>query len=344
MGGFFGVATFFGPVLLALALTVYPMAVTLPVRRWVGLLALLVPVVLAAHLGEAYLGALDPFLYAELVMAVAFAVLPALVALLRRSRREAVLRDREEDRRRTAYEERLRIAREVHDVVGHSLSVVTMQAGVALHVLDKQRAAGTAVSPEVSASLEAIRRSSRDALAELRTTLGMFRDPAGEPRTPPPGSTGWTTWSARCGAAGRRIDVVRPLDAGAAAGGRRPGRVPDRAGGPDQRRPPRRRGPATVRIDREPDGLVVEVERRRARRHPPRGGQRHPRHAGTGGLARWHGDARTGQRGGFLLRADLPLVAARPRGCARRRAGRAPARIRVAVVEISRWSGWVCGP
>ena len=69
VGGFFGVTTFFGPVLLALALTVYPMAVTLPLRRWVGLLALLVPVVLAAHRGEAYLGALDPVLYAELVMA-----------------------------------------------------------------------------------------------------------------------------------------------------------------------------------------------------------------------------------------------------------------------------------
>ncbi|MGI3781385.1 MAG: sensor histidine kinase, partial [Janthinobacterium lividum] len=215
VGGFFGATTFFGPVLLALALTVYPMAVTLPLRRWVGLLALLVPVVLAAHHGEAYLGALDPVLYAELVMAVALAVLPALVALLRRGRREAVHRDREEDRRRTAYEERLRIAREVHDVVGHSLSVVTMQAGVALHVLDKQRAAGEPVPPEVSASLEAIRRSSRDALAELRTTLGVFRDPAGEPRTPIAGLDRLDDLVGALRAAGRRIDVVRtPEDPG----------------------------------------------------------------------------------------------------------------------------------
>jgi signal transduction histidine kinase len=309
VGGFFGVTTFFGPALVALALTVYPMAVTLPLRRWAGLLALLVPVVLAGHHGEPYLGALDPLLYAELVMAVAFAVLPVLVALLRRSRREAVHRDREEDRRRTAYEERLRIAREVHDVVGHSLSVVTMQAGVALHVLDKQRAAGTPVSPEVSASLEAIRRSSRDALAELRTTLGMFRDPGGEPRTPTAGLDRLDDLVGALRAAGRRIDVVRPPDEGAPL----PTAVDSAAFRIVQEgltNVVRHAGEAraTVRVVRAPDVLVVEVsdDGPGAVRLEEGNGLRgmRERAASLGGTV----TLRPGARGGLVLRADLPLL------------------------------------
>ena len=313
VGGFFAATSFFGPVLLALALTVYPMAVTLPPRRWVGLLALLVPVVLAAHHGEAYLGALDPLLYAELVMAAAFAVLPALVALLRRSRREALHRDRAEDRRRTAYEERLRIAREVHDVVGHSLSVVTMQAGVALHVLDKQRASGEPVSPEVSASLEAIRRSSRDALAELRTTLGVFRDPAGEPRTPTAGLDRLDDLVAALRAAGRRIDVVRPLDHD---GTPLPAAVDSAAFRIVQEgltNVVRHAGNAraTVRVVRERDALVVEVSDDGpgvARLEEGNGirGMRE-RASSLGGTVALG----AGPRGGFVLRAELPLTAAR---------------------------------
>ncbi|GAA3559567.1 hypothetical protein GCM10022197_13760 [Microlunatus spumicola] len=311
VGGFFGVTSFFGPVLVALALTVYPMAVTLPLRRWVGLLGLLVPVVLAAHVGETYLGALDPLLYAELVMAVAFAVLPVLVALLRRGRREAVHREREEDRRRTAYEERLRIAREVHDVVGHSLSVVTMQAGVALHVLDKQRAAGEPVSPEVSASLEAIRRSSRDALAELRTTLGMFREPAGEPRAPTAGLDRLDDLVGALRAAGRRIDVVRtPEDLGElpAAVDQAAFRIVQEALTNVVRHAGEAR--ATVRVLRRPDALVVEVadDGPGAPRLEEGNGIRgmRERAASLGGRV----DVGPGAGGGLVLHAELPVVAA----------------------------------
>ena len=60
-------------------------------------------------------------------------------------------------------------------MVGHSLSVITMQAGVALHVLDKR----PEPDAQLAESLEAIRRTSKDALAELRTTIGVFRDPDG---------------------------------------------------------------------------------------------------------------------------------------------------------------------
>ena len=312
VGGFFAATDFFAPALLALALTVYPMAVTLPLRRWVGLLGLLVPVVLAVHHHEPYLGALAPILYAELVMAVALAVLPTLVALLRRTRREAVHRDRAEDRRRTAYEERLRIAREVHDGVGHSLSVVTMQAGVALHLLEKQRAAGEPVSPEISASLEAIRRSSRDALAELRTTLGVFRDPAGETRTPTAGLDRLDDLVGALRAAGRRIDVVRTLDHESellpAAVDQAAFRIVQEgltnvvrhAGG----------ARATVRIDRGPETLVVEVsdDGPGAPRLEEGNGIRgmRERASSLGGTVTFE----SGPQGGLVLRADLPLVGA----------------------------------
>ncbi len=309
VGGFFATTAFFAPALLALALTVYPMAVTLPLRRWAWLLALLVPAVVAAHHGETWLGALDPVLYAELVMAGALAVLPALLVLLRRSRRETEQRERAEDRRRTAYEERLRVAREVHDVVGHSLSVVTMQAGVALHVLDKQRATGAAVPPEVTASLEAIRRSSRDALAELRTTLGMFRDPSGEPRTPTAGLDRLDDLVGALRSAGRDIDVVRADEEGPAL----PAAVDQAAFRIVQEgltNVVRHAGDAraTVRVARTPGTLVVEVDDDGpgpARLEEGNGlrGMRE-RAASLGGTVSFG----PGRHGGFLLRAELPVL------------------------------------
>ena len=175
----------------------------LPLHRWVPLTALLVPMIMAGHWSEPYLGLANPELYAGLVVGGAVAVVPAMVALLRRSRRENDQHQREQDRRRYAYEERLRIARDVHDVVGHSLSVITMQAGVALHVLDKR-------PDQVAQSLEAIRTTSREALAELRMTLEVFRDPAaGEVRAPVPGLARLDDLVGALRQAGRTVEVVR---------------------------------------------------------------------------------------------------------------------------------------
>jgi len=108
--------------------------------------------------------------------------LPFAAGLAIRLWRESVQRDREEAGRRLAYEERLQVAREVHDVVGHGLAVINMQAGVALHVLGRH--------PEQAAeSLNAIKRTSKDALEDLRGTLALFRQPdsANGARRPAPG-------------------------------------------------------------------------------------------------------------------------------------------------------------
>jgi signal transduction histidine kinase len=99
-------------------------------------------------------------------------VLPWMVGMVVRSARLGDLRVRVEDERRRVYEERLQIAAEVHDVVGQGLAVIAMQAGVALHVADTR-------PEQAKTALEAIRRTSRDALDELRGTLAVFRQPDG---------------------------------------------------------------------------------------------------------------------------------------------------------------------
>ena len=131
-----------------------------------------------------------------------------MIALLVRSRRESEREVREQERRRYAYEERLRIARDVHDVVGHSLAVITMQAGVALHLLDKERT-GTPRPDQVASSLQAIKKTSREALAELRTTLEIFRADSEEPRSPLPGLARLDDLVDGLRSAGREVTLIR---------------------------------------------------------------------------------------------------------------------------------------
>ncbi|MBA8793425.1 signal transduction histidine kinase [Friedmanniella endophytica] len=163
-----------GPVMLGPALTLLALARAVPPRRWVGWVGLLVPFVWCGFVAEPRLGLTDPAFWSALLFGIALMVLPALIGLVLRNRREARERTRELELRRSVSEERLRMAREVHDVVGHSLSVITMQAGVALHLLDRR-------PEQVETSLQAIRTTSRNALDELRATLAVFR---GQPDGP----------------------------------------------------------------------------------------------------------------------------------------------------------------
>lgn len=111
--------------------------------------------------------------------------------------------------RRTVAEERLRIARELHDVVAHSMSVVAVQAGVGRYVIDTDPA-------EAASALAAIETTSRAALREMRQLLGILRD--GEPgeMLVAPGLDNIPDLARR---AGLRVDVAirgtpRPLPAG----------------------------------------------------------------------------------------------------------------------------------
>ncbi|MEU5936964.1 sensor histidine kinase [Micromonospora sp. NPDC047187] len=84
----------------------------------------------------------------------------------------------EEEARRRATEERLRIARELHDVLGHHLSLINVQASAALHRPDPVRS---------EQALTAIKQTSKETLSELRATLGALRQEAGPAVVPAPG-------------------------------------------------------------------------------------------------------------------------------------------------------------
>jgi len=90
-------------------------------------------------------------------------------------------RSREEQAQRGIDAERLRIARELHDVLAHGIATISVQAGVAAHVLHDR--------PEhAEQALRTIKATSREALRELRGILGVLRQAEeAEPRAPAPG-------------------------------------------------------------------------------------------------------------------------------------------------------------
>ncbi|MFE6969124.1 sensor histidine kinase [Isoptericola sp. NPDC057653] len=120
---------------------------------------------------------------AALLGGAAWTAVALLIATGVRERlaRATALRAARADRERTAVAtERLRIARELHDVLAHSLSAINVQAGVGLHLLDRD-------VEQARSALASIKATSRDALDEVRAVLGVVRgedDAAPEPRTP----------------------------------------------------------------------------------------------------------------------------------------------------------------
>jgi signal transduction histidine kinase len=133
---------------------------------------------------EPFLGHEDAPSAAEALGVAAWLLVVATVAEVVRTRRERfaeVTRAREEEARRRASEERLRVARELHDVLAHNISLINVQAGVALHLIDEQ--------PEQARSaLSAIKNVSNEVLNELRSVLDILRGSSEEPPlSPAPG-------------------------------------------------------------------------------------------------------------------------------------------------------------
>ncbi|MEV4086807.1 histidine kinase dimerization/phosphoacceptor domain-containing protein, partial [Nonomuraea fuscirosea] len=104
-------------------------------------------------------------------------------AYLEEARQHALdaVRSKEEEARRRAGEERLRIARELHDVLGHNISMINVQAAAALHGLKKR-------PEEAETALRTIKDTSKETLRELRTTLGVLRQVDEDAPTTPPDS------------------------------------------------------------------------------------------------------------------------------------------------------------
>jgi signal transduction histidine kinase len=135
----------------------------------------------------------------ELALAAGYLMWHNRVAL------EREVASREAGAERRLGEERLRIAREVHDVVAHSMVAINVQAGVAAHLLDED-------TDQAREALLHIKRTSGEALADLRATLGVLRDtdrPA--PTGPATGLDELDAVAERLRAAG--VDVAVDVDA-----------------------------------------------------------------------------------------------------------------------------------
>src|SRR6266536_2517215 len=155
---------------------------------------------------------------------VALIAVPVLAAEALRNRRsyvqillerlELAERSREEEAQRRAEQERLRIARDLHDVVAHTLTTINVQAGVAAHLLDRNPSQGRI-------ALATIETASHEALEELRAILGVLREPgdADAPLQPVPDLSAVSTLFEQARNTG--LDVTFEVN------GERPQRVPD---------------------------------------------------------------------------------------------------------------------
>ncbi|WP_306327548.1 sensor histidine kinase, partial [Streptomyces venezuelae] len=185
-----------GPLMIAFALALYTTAAE---GRFAAAVALAAVTLLAVGIGEIRQQPghrqIDD---TSLVMLAGWLISLVAVGRAQRTRiaylheveQRALAAEREQEARarQRATEERLRIAREVHDVLGHSISLINVQSGAALHRLGKGPApeAGLATATE---ALEAVKATSKDALRELRATLGVLRR-ADEPTPTAPSSSG----------------------------------------------------------------------------------------------------------------------------------------------------------
>ena len=124
-------------------------------------------------------------------------------AFAQASRQRAIEEERSqrEAARRHATEERLSIARELHDVLGHSLSLINVQSGVALELMDRK-------PEQARTALSAIKQVSKEALVEVQSVLDSLRRPDEEPpRAPVPSIENIGELVRRAEATGLAVDV-----------------------------------------------------------------------------------------------------------------------------------------
>lgn len=201
----------YGPVMVCVVVAVYSLARRRPLRPallW-GTATL---AVLVLHVFT-HPGALP--LPTGLIPASAIVAVPFSIGVARRMWHEARSAERDAAEQQARDDERLQLAHEVHDVVGHGLAAIQMQADIALH-LGRPEDATTA--------LEAISKAANEALTELRTTLAEIRPGAapgagpgaGPERAPTAGLANLEVLAQRVRSAGVAVDLAvggasRPL-------------------------------------------------------------------------------------------------------------------------------------
>lgn len=247
-----------------------------------------------------------PTLLAALALAAWLLVLLAAAEGLRirRERRVEAETRREQEALRRADEERLRIARELHDVLAHNISLINVQSGVALHLLEQQ-------PEQARMALSVINEASAEALREMRSVLGVLRrvdEPP--PRSPTAGLDRLEGLVSRSATAGLAVDVEvegerHPLPASIDLAAFRI--VQESLTNVTRHA---HASAAKVRLDYGEDELTVQID------DDGRGGS--PGQASNGGtgirgmrerVAALGGELHAGPRpnGGFCVRATLPL-------------------------------------
>jgi signal transduction histidine kinase len=304
----------YGPILLSFAIVVYTVAADLPLRT-AAIAALVALVPISAHAFVETGREFGPAGWAGLVPAAAWVAVPFAVGLTRAAARRASV-ERADRARRTVDEERLRIAQEVHDVVGHGLAAINMQAEIALHLLPRK-------PEQAEIALTAISRTSKDALDDLKATLAVVR--RGQERAPAPGLAQLPALRERLEQAGVPVTV--------SVVGEPAGELPTavdlaayRVVQESLTNVLRHAGTATatVRVEHRPDALVVEVtDTGRGRSAGADGGRGGRAGVGSDGAGSGTGIAGMRQRvtalggtleagpgaSGFRVRAELPLDA-----------------------------------
>ena len=185
----------YGPVFLPLVVAVYTVARHVPLRRALPAAAAVLPLLLA----HVFVHPAAPPGWVAVLPGSAWVAVPFAVGTAMRTAREAEARSRAEMLRAGVLDERLRLAQEVHDVVGHGLAAIQMQAEITLHVLDREP---TRSRP----ALEAISRCSAEALEELRSTLQVVWR-AEDTRSSTPGLARVDELCARIRHAGVTVDL-----------------------------------------------------------------------------------------------------------------------------------------
>jgi signal transduction histidine kinase len=292
----------YSPVFLPMSLAMYTLATrTAAVRSLIAagaaLVAMLLPEVMRLSVSD---------LAAEVVPLVGsyggLLLLPWAAGTAVRSRSEHLAVTRREALRRHTGEERLRIAREVHDIVAHGLAVINMQAGVGRRLLAEHPDRAERV-------LDTIKQVSKEALDQLRTTLAVLRTAPGDTAAPP-GLERLDALRAAMASGGLPVEVVRsgepaPLPAAVDLAAYRI--VQESLTNALRHAEPTQ---VTVRVDYQPAAVRIDVvDNGRGMRtgvHRPRGhgvaGMRE-RAAEVGGTL----EAKSGLNGGFHVTAELPV-------------------------------------
>lgn len=195
------------PPFVALALVLYPMALVEPRGRSISALVVSLVATAATFVITAVVAPAESWSDTVGLIPIIMLMLGSSWAMGRavRAQRAYLNRSARQLAAQAVTEERLRIARELHDIVAHSLSVIAVKAGIANHVAHERPA-------EAGDALRVIEETSRGTLAEMRQLLGVLRagTESDVDMAPAPGLAGLPELAKRARMAGVQVELSVP--------------------------------------------------------------------------------------------------------------------------------------